>query len=216
MSVGGSRNASLRALALSTRHRLDLALSRAGKFSVLKHGILALKQSLKHLYTTPCLMIQCQYWRRPLYKYLLGGVKMWCVHWHCNLTVLRPGEVGAWPVLQGHGLFWAAVHVSLMIKWYLQGYWAVFCLQGEECSLPGKICWFANSQKKYFCFQLFTPTKSFNFWKDKFEKKIEARVNQVSGRIHPPWLHIVVKQKILPCTDLRPAVKITSYSCTVL
>lgn len=42
LSVGGSRNASLRALALSTRHRLDLALSRAGKFSVLKHGILEL------------------------------------------------------------------------------------------------------------------------------------------------------------------------------
>lgn len=43
MSVGRSRNASLRTLALSTMHRLDLALSRAGKFGVLKHGILELK-----------------------------------------------------------------------------------------------------------------------------------------------------------------------------
>lgn len=56
MSIGGSRNARLRTLALNARHRLDLALCKAVKFFVLKHGILELKQDLKHLNPVLCLM----------------------------------------------------------------------------------------------------------------------------------------------------------------
>lgn len=67
MSIGGSRNAHLRTLALNARHR-------AGKFFVLKHGILELKWGLQHLNPVLCLMIVSVLPGVLFYRYSLESV----------------------------------------------------------------------------------------------------------------------------------------------
>lgn len=105
------------------------------------------------------------------------------------------------PSLRGQGLkFWAAVHVSLRNKVHL----LVFL---NSISSPGKGT--VASKKKFAGFEihrrnicLFLSSVYFNrfsvnAYKDGFGKP-RVRGNAVSGRIRPTWLHMVIKQKILP------------------
>lgn len=68
----------------------------------------------------------------------------------------------------------------------------------------------------FLLFSCLLQLRVFQLLETQVWKEIGVRVNAVSGRIHPLWLHVVIKHKILPCTNLRPAVKVTSYSSAVL
>lgn len=142
--------------------------------------------SLKYLNTDPASVLQ-------IFPQVLVGR---CQDVECSLacepSVLTSGEVGTWPILKGHGLFWAALRVSLMTEWHLLAILSSVSSAGTQvlvCKFPGGVFLLFSY---LFQPQSLPTSRKTSLGSDGVEE------NAVPGRLHPTWLCGVVKHKYFP------------------